>query len=104
MKKYEKRECVSIRWSLPENPKLWFSVSVSQYERGYGWSARASDGERYFWKRGHYYETTKKACYFAFSAMLEWIGKPKDRQGKCMRLSIWGNKERYNLLQLELFE
>lgn len=52
MKDYEKRECVSIKWSHPEDSSRYFSVGVSKYDRGFGWSARASDGENYFWKRG----------------------------------------------------
>lgn len=103
-KKYEKRNCVSIKWTHPENGKFYFSVGVSLYARGYGWSARASDGERYYWKRGHYYETDKKAAFFALSSLLDWLGKPTDRIGKCMRLAIWTNREQYNLKQMELFE
>lgn len=103
-KKYEKRNCVSIKWAHPENDKFYFSVGVSLYARGYGWSARASDGERYYWKRGHYYETDKKAAFFALSSLLDWLGKPTDRIGKCMRLSIWTNREQYNPKQMELFE
>lgn len=103
-KKYEKRNCVSIKWVHPENDKFYFSVGVSLYARGYGWSARASDGERYYWKRGHYYETDKKAAFFALSSLLDWLGKPTDRIGKCMRLAIWTNREQYNLKQMELFE
>lgn len=104
VKKYEKRDCVSINWTHPEDTKRYFSVGVSSYDRGYGWSARGSDGERYFWKRGHYYDTDKKAAYFALSSLLDWIGKPTDRLGKCMRLAIWTNRERYNPCQTELFE
>ncbi len=103
-KKYEKRNCVSVKWAHPENDKFYFSVGVSHYARGYGWSARASDGERYYWKRGHYYETDKKAAYFALSSLLDWLGKPSDRLGKCMRLAIWTNREGYDLRQMELFE
>lgn len=103
-KRYEKRNCVSIKWQHPEDARHYFSVGVSLYARGYGWSARASDGERYYWKRGHYYETDKKAAYFALSSLLDWIGKPTDRIGKCMRLATWTNREQYNLRQLELFE
>lgn len=104
IKKYEKRECVSVKWSHPDNSKFYFNVGVSLYGRGYGWSARASDGERYFWKRGHYYDTDKKAAFFALSSLLDWIGKPTGRLGKCMRLAIWANREQYDLRQMELFE
>lgn len=103
IKRYEKRECISIKWEYPEDKKLNFNVGISKYDRGYGWSARASDGKRRFWKRGHYYETDKKAAYFALTQILEWIGKPNDRPGKCMRLAIWSHKEKYNIRQLELF-
>lgn len=104
MKDYEKRECVSIKWSHPEDSSRYFSVGVSKYDRGFGWSARASDGENYFWKRGHYYDTDKRAAYFALTSVLDFIGKPTDRLGKCMRLVVWSSREKYNIRQLELFE
>lgn len=34
MKDYEKRECVSIKWSHPEDSSRYFSVGVSKYDRG----------------------------------------------------------------------